>query len=71
MNSMSPDSRSRYRTTPRKKYYDLWHGVELTPAIKNDSAILSFAIEGNGYGALLSIAANSVNDDLQAVPRAK
>ena len=50
---------------PAKKYYDLWHGVELTPAIKNDSAILSFAIEGNGYGALLSIAANSVNDDLR------
>ncbi len=50
---------------PAKKYYDLWHGVELAPTIKNDSAILSFAIEGNGYGALLSIAANSVNDDLR------
>jgi formylglycine-generating enzyme required for sulfatase activity len=50
---------------PGKKYYDLWHGVELAPAIKNDSAILSFAIERNGYGALLSIAANSVNDDLR------
>jgi formylglycine-generating enzyme required for sulfatase activity len=50
---------------PGKKYYELWHGVELAPAIKNDSAILSFAIERNGYGTLLSIAANSVNDDLR------
>jgi iron(II)-dependent oxidoreductase len=48
-----------------RKYYDLWHGVELTPTIENDSAILSFAMEGNGYGALLSIGGTSVNDDLR------
>jgi formylglycine-generating enzyme required for sulfatase activity len=50
---------------PARKYYDLWHGVELTPAIANNTAILSFAIEANGYGALLSIDAASVNDDLR------
>ncbi|MGI8991637.1 MAG: formylglycine-generating enzyme family protein [Bryobacteraceae bacterium] len=34
-----------------KKYFDLWHGTELTPA----DGILSFEIEANGYGALLAV----------------
>lgn len=50
---------------PARKYYDLWHGVELVPAVSHDQATLSFAIEGHGYGALLSVPAASVGDDLR------
>jgi iron(II)-dependent oxidoreductase len=37
------------------RYFDLYHGVELTPA-KNAAGknVLSFAIEAHGYGAILS-----------------
>ena len=41
-----PDSSSYH-------YYDLWSGNELKPSYTNDQAILSFPIEGNGFGALL------------------
>jgi formylglycine-generating enzyme required for sulfatase activity len=36
------------------RYYDLWHGVELKPAIAGDKATLTFDIETLGYGALLA-----------------
>ena len=41
--------------TPGVRYFDLYHGVELTPA-KNQAGknVLSFAIEAHGYGALLA-----------------
>jgi formylglycine-generating enzyme required for sulfatase activity len=48
-----------------KKYYDVWHGVELTPTVKNGAATLSFEIEGNGYGAVLSVTTASVDDKLK------
>jgi formylglycine-generating enzyme required for sulfatase activity len=32
-----------------RRYFDLWHGFELKP----DNGVLSFAIEANGYGAVL------------------
>lgn len=35
-------------------YYDLWHGVEITPEIQGNTARLSFIIEGSGYGAILA-----------------
>jgi len=36
------------------RYFDLYHGTELTPARTADGhVILSFSIEANGYGALL------------------
>jgi formylglycine-generating enzyme required for sulfatase activity len=37
------------------KYYDLWHGVELKPAVKDGAATLSFDVEANGYGAVLAV----------------
>ena len=37
-----------------RKYYDLWHGAELTPVVNGETATLSFDIEGDGYGALLA-----------------
>ena len=50
---------------PARKYFDLWHGVELTPEVTKDNATLSFTIEGNGYGALLAVDSGSVNDELR------
>ena len=35
-------------------YYDLWHGTELTPAIRGSEAVLSFSVEGLGFGAVLA-----------------
>ena len=37
------------------RYFDLYHGVELTPA-KNEAGknVLSFALEANGYGSILA-----------------
>lgn len=35
-------------------YYDLWHGVELQPAIAADHATLSFSIGGLGFSAVLA-----------------
>jgi iron(II)-dependent oxidoreductase len=36
-------------------YYDLWNGVQLQPKHKGDSVKLSFAMEGDGYGAILAL----------------
>jgi formylglycine-generating enzyme required for sulfatase activity len=35
-------------------YYDLWHGVELTPVVANDKATLTFDLESLGFGAVLA-----------------
>ena len=40
--------------TPGMRYFDLYHGVELRPAVDRENAVLSFSIEANGYGAILS-----------------
>jgi gamma-glutamyl hercynylcysteine S-oxide synthase len=39
---------------PGMRYFDLYHGVELKPETEGPSAVLSFEIEGNGYGAILA-----------------
>jgi iron(II)-dependent oxidoreductase len=38
------------------RYFDLYHGVELTPAHQGDEAVLSFSIEAHRYGAILATA---------------
>jgi gamma-glutamyl hercynylcysteine S-oxide synthase len=35
------------------RYFDLWHGVEITPAKENDTVVLSFDLDPDGYGAIL------------------
>ncbi|HET7440829.1 MAG TPA: hypothetical protein VFJ47_05950 [Terriglobales bacterium] len=40
------------------KYYDLWHGTELTPKVENGKATLSFDLEALGYGAVLATQEN-------------
>jgi iron(II)-dependent oxidoreductase len=42
--------------TPGMRYFDLYHGVELTPERDGDQAVLSFSMENQGYGALLATA---------------
>jgi formylglycine-generating enzyme required for sulfatase activity len=39
---------------PGMHYFDLYHGVELKPVPEGDRAVLSFATEAHGYGAILS-----------------
>jgi len=41
-----------YRAAMR--YYDLWHGSEITPVVQGNEATLIFAIEGLGFGAVLA-----------------
>ncbi len=39
---------------PGMRYFDLYNGVELQPAMEADHAVLSFATEAHGYGAILA-----------------
>ena len=51
------DAREEQMTVPAESgvhYYDLYHGVELTPAIRGANATLSFPIEAHGFGAILA-----------------
>ena len=51
------DVDGRQMTAPYKqgtRYFDLYHGVELKPAIEGDQAVLSFNTEAHGYGAILA-----------------
>src|ERR1019366_4371060 len=49
---------------PGTRYYDLWHGEELTPDVDRAGASLSFEIEAHGYGALLAIEGHVQPDQL-------
>jgi formylglycine-generating enzyme required for sulfatase activity len=40
--------------TPGLRYFDLYHGTELKPETSGQSAVLSFDLEANGYGAILA-----------------
>ncbi len=51
------DVSGRQITVPYKsgmRYFDVYHGVELKPAIEADQAVLSFPIEARGYGAIFA-----------------
>jgi formylglycine-generating enzyme required for sulfatase activity len=51
------DSDGRQMTVPYKagmRYFDLYHGVELTPEQQGESAVLSFPIEAHGFGMVLA-----------------
>jgi iron(II)-dependent oxidoreductase len=37
------------------RYYDVWNGVEIKPRIAGAGAVLSFAVEANGFGAILAV----------------
>ena len=52
---------------PGRKYFDLWHGVELKPDIRGSNATLRFDLEGSGYGAILSLDAGAEVQALDAM----
>ncbi len=35
-------------------FYDLWHGTKLQPLVQGNNAVLSFSIEGRGFGAVIA-----------------
>jgi len=47
--------------TPGLRYFDLYHGVELKPEVQGSTAVLSFDIEANGYGAILATPGEPTN----------
>jgi len=50
------------------RYYDLWHGVELTPNRDGSDDVLPFSIEGLGFGAVLATQHASVpGGDLESL----
>ncbi len=40
---------------PGVNFFDVWHGRQLTPLINGNTAILSFSIEADGYGAVVAL----------------
>jgi gamma-glutamyl hercynylcysteine S-oxide synthase len=52
------DVDGRQMSVPYKegtRYFDLYHGVELKPALENGVAVLSFTTEARGFGAILAM----------------
>ena len=50
------DINTRQMSVPAEsgmRCFDLYHGVELEPKVNNGQAVLSFAVEAHGYGAIL------------------
>jgi gamma-glutamyl hercynylcysteine S-oxide synthase len=45
----------RFETLPGRRYYDIWHGVEIQPEISGLFTILSFPMEAHGFGAILLV----------------
>jgi len=39
----------------KMRWFDLYHGAELTPVVVDGQATLSFPVEGHGYGAVLAV----------------
>jgi iron(II)-dependent oxidoreductase len=59
INRNQNDSDGRQLRLPRQaglRYFDLWHGMEITPEMIGDSAYLSFSLEAHGFGAILATA---------------
>ena len=52
---------------PGRRFYDLWNGVELEPKLAGGNATLSFAMEGNGFGALLALDDGATVPELDAL----
>jgi len=50
-----------------RRYYDLWNGVELKPAIEGGKAKLSFPLEERGYGAVLALDDGASDAGVEAV----
>jgi gamma-glutamyl hercynylcysteine S-oxide synthase len=44
------------------RYFDLWHGVEITPRREGDSTVIELSLEANGFGAVLETFASAPED---------
>ncbi|MBN7137467.1 sulfatase-modifying factor protein [Lysobacter enzymogenes] len=51
---------------PGQRYFDLWNGAELAPRVDGERALLAFALERRGFGALLALPAGAARDGLDA-----
>ncbi|MGZ5200671.1 MAG: formylglycine-generating enzyme family protein [Telluria sp.] len=49
-----------------RRYFDAWHGVPLEPLLEGDTAILSFAMEKRGFGAVIALDAGVQVDGFDA-----
>lgn len=38
-----------------RRYFDVWHGIELKPRVEDGHATLEFELEGQGYGAVVAV----------------
>lgn len=52
--------------TEGARYYDAWNGVALKPRLVEGRAVLTMALEGRGYGALLALEGGTQDPDLDA-----
>ncbi|MET0934952.1 MAG: formylglycine-generating enzyme family protein [Luteibacter sp.] len=48
------------------RYVDAWHGVELGPRLHEGKAVLHFALEGRGFGAVVAVAPGAPMEGLDA-----
>src|SRR6202041_2900881 len=53
------------------RYFDLYHGTELKPDLENGKAVLAFATEAHGYGAILASSGEPDGKILQLMARMK
>jgi formylglycine-generating enzyme required for sulfatase activity len=64
-----PGSQLRVPHETGRRYFDVWHGVELAPAFTTNQGVpsinLSFEIEGHGYGAVLALDPGAPDTDLK------
>ena len=44
------------------RYFDVWHGTEITPRREGDSTVIELTLEANGFGAVLEIFASAPDD---------
>jgi len=49
-----------------RRYYDVWHGTELTPRLDDNRATLAFPLETRGFGAVLGVDAGAQPAGLDA-----
>ena len=53
------------------RYFDLYHGTELKPELENGKAVLAFATEAHGYGAILASSGEPDGKILQLMSKMK
>jgi gamma-glutamyl hercynylcysteine S-oxide synthase len=70
VNRLKKDTDGQQLAVPHSnglRYYDLWRGVELKPAITGQTATLAFPIEARGYATILAVAGEQTPDDVQTL----